>query len=171
MPQAHASSPAHSQAHASSPCQAHASSPAHPQAHASSPCQAPASSPCLKPIYFPLFPFILIGFQVGSRLVPGWFQVGRRRRRRRRRLMTTGSLARCLPLTHPGVTYPVRGYPSLRCYSWVREGQAPGHGACCHESPSPPPPARPFSFRHVMRGQDWFHTMDPYWFFSSETRL
>ena len=72
MPQAHASSPAHSQAHASSPCQAHASSPAHPQAHASSPCQAPASSPCLKPIYFPLFPFILIGFQVGSRLVPGW---------------------------------------------------------------------------------------------------
>ena len=47
------------------------------------------------------------------RLVPGWFQVGRRRRRRRR-LMTTGSLARCLPLTHPGVTYPVRGYPSLR---------------------------------------------------------
>ena len=34
--------------------------------------------------------------------------------RRRRRLKTTGSLARCLPLTHPGVTYPVRGYPSLR---------------------------------------------------------
>ena len=34
--------------------QVHASSPAHPQAHASSPCQAPASSPCLKPI--PLFP-------------------------------------------------------------------------------------------------------------------
>ena len=47
--------------HASSPAiplfpmpQAHASSPAHAQAHASSPCQAPASSPCLKPI--PLFP-------------------------------------------------------------------------------------------------------------------
>ena len=36
------------------------------------------------------------------------------RRRRRRRLRTTGSLARCLPLTHPGVKYPVRGYPSLR---------------------------------------------------------
>ena len=46
--------------HASSPAiplfpmpQAHASSPAHPQAHASSPCQAHASSPYLKPI--PLF--------------------------------------------------------------------------------------------------------------------
>ena len=30
--------------------------------------------------------------------------------RRRRRLKTRGSLARCLPLTHPGVTYPVQGY-------------------------------------------------------------
>ena len=117
-PPSHGSSLAIPLTHASSPAiplfpkpQAHASSPAHPQAHASSPCQASASSPCLKPLYFPLLPSILIGFQVGSRLVPGCFQVGRRRRRR---LMTTGSLARSLPLTHPGVTYPVRGYPSLR---------------------------------------------------------
>ena len=46
-----------------------------------------------------------------------------RRRRRRRRLKTTGSLARSLPLTHPGVKYPVRGYPSLRCCTFSFAGR------------------------------------------------
>ena len=46
----------------------------------------------------------------------GWRSIHKQTggRRRRRRLKTTGSLARSLPLTHPGITYPVRGYPSLR---------------------------------------------------------
>ena len=55
-----------------------------------------------------------------------WEFQGGGRRRRRRRLMTTGSLARCLPLTHPGVTYPVRGYPSLRFLICFLLGEAAG---------------------------------------------
>ena len=105
----HASSPCLKPSPFSSPCLKPMPSPCLKPSPSSSPCLKPMPSPCLKPMpqvhLFPLIPLY-------SSRISGWFQVGRRRRRQR--LMTTGSLARCLPLTHPGVKYPVRGYPSLR---------------------------------------------------------
>ena len=126
MPQAQPSlsSPCLKPSPFSSPCLKPMPSPCLKPSPSSSPCLKPMPSPCLKPMpqahLFPLIPPY-------SNRIPGdsSFRTKFRgtllsvpnsggRRRRRRRLKTTGSLARSLPLTHPGVKYPVRGYPSLR---------------------------------------------------------